>query len=102
MVALRSAPFSADYITNIAGFEFPTGTRRRKPHNARSIRRPGRRTPAQSAHLDRAAMLRLELDDIETRKPLNQPYDLNTFEALIRGLVDAREWREAAARGGSS
>jgi DNA-binding PadR family transcriptional regulator len=26
MVALRSAPFSADYITDIAEFEFPTGT----------------------------------------------------------------------------
>ena len=24
--ALRSAPFSADYIIDIAGFEFPTGT----------------------------------------------------------------------------
>ena len=45
---------------------------------------------------------RLELDDIETRKPLNQPYDLNqyvtAFEVLIRGLVDTREQREAAAR----
>jgi hypothetical protein len=34
-------------------------------------------TPAQSVPFDRAAMLLLELDDIETRKLLNQPYDLN-------------------------
>ena len=33
MVALRSAPLSADYITNIAGFEFPTGTREAKRRN---------------------------------------------------------------------
>ena len=30
MVALPSVPFSADYITNIAGFEFPTETGQRR------------------------------------------------------------------------
>jgi hypothetical protein len=42
-------------------------------------------TPAQSVPFIEQLSSRLELDDIETRKPLNQPYDLNQYVTAFEG-----------------
>ena len=50
MVALPSVPFSADYITNIAGFEFPTETGSRLPRAVPRSRSRGVAAPQGNAH----------------------------------------------------
>ena len=45
-----------------------------------------RLTAAQSVRLDRAAMLRLELDDCQTKKLAGQPFDTNKYVAASESL----------------
>ena len=43
-------------------------------------------TAAQSVRVDRAAMLRLELDDCQTKKLAGQPFDVNKYIAASEAL----------------
>jgi hypothetical protein len=43
-------------------------------------------TAAESVRLDRAAMLRLELDDCQTKKLNGQPFDMNKYVAASEAL----------------
>ena len=43
-------------------------------------------TAAQSVRLDRAAMLRLELDDCQTKKLAGQPFDTNKYVVASESL----------------